>query len=101
MTTPNIKALAEKIKRIGDREKTRFIQWRPNNQYLLASALLRVLEVEDGMYKALERTKNHMIALSVTDDTHPTLQSDKTLVLIALESHNKLMEELVNESHNS
>jgi hypothetical protein len=76
MTTPNIKALAEKIKRIGDREKTRFIQWRPNNAYLLASALLRVME-------DAERLKKALITLRGVDE--------------ALESHNKLMEELGGE----
>lgn len=98
----NIKALAEKIKKIGDREKARYIRWTPNNSYRLATALLKVLEDGDRLYKELKEVVSATDRLNslgfemtavvggVRRRTSINLDEDRK----ALESHEKLMEEL-------
>lgn len=96
----NIKALAEKIK--AEHEQNHDAAWSVGHEYYfenypeysLASALLRVMEDAENLAKALTMAKTPL-SYSVLDEVTPNVVFQE--ICEALESHNKLMEELGGE----
>jgi len=91
MTTPNIKALAEQIKKNYEAQPDHGDpEYRIENaSYELASALLRVLEDANDIASAIEPIANSPL--------YTITARQKGLMQTALESHNKLLEELEGE----
>ena len=89
MTTPNIKALAEQIKKNYEAQPDWAEHKIENVSYQLASALLRVLEDANRLHRSLKI--RHSPQTCMHDDE---LLGETCLCCEALESHNKLMSEL-------